>query len=114
MGSKQTTFVRKLPANTFFRTPLREKEIKWCAKKLLGIRLFEEGDKHWKKNVKDEDLELLVVSQFTLYSGKTTPKSFLFNNCSVLKGNKPDFHNAMGGEQAKKLFDLFLSELSAG
>ena len=38
-------------------------------KELLGIRLFEEGDKHWKKNVKDEDLELLVVSQFTLYSG---------------------------------------------
>ena len=31
-----------------------------------------------------------------------------------MKGNKPDFHNAMGGDEAKKLFDLFLSELSAG
>ena len=58
--------------------PLREKEIKWCAKKLLGIRLFEEGDKHWKKNVKDEDLELLVVSQFTLYSGKKTLESKVY------------------------------------
>ena len=64
--------------------PLREKEIKWCAKKLLGIRLFEEGDKHWKKNVKDEDLELLVVSQFTLYSGNATSLFILMKNKQVL------------------------------
>jgi len=60
-----------------------EKEIKWCAKKLLGIRLFEEGDKHWKKNVKDEDLELLVVSQFTLYSGNATSLFILMKNKQV-------------------------------
>ena len=40
------------------------------------------------------DLEILAVSQFTLYS--------------VLKGTKPDFHNAMGGENAQKMFDLFV------
>ena len=45
---------------------------------------------------------------------RQVPNVLALNNFSVLKGNKPDFHNAMGGEQAKKLFDLFLSELSAG
>ena len=40
------------------------------------------------------DLEILAVSQFTLYS--------------VLKGTKPDFHNAMGGENAQKMFELFV------
>jgi len=77
-----------------------EDDILWCAKKLLNIRLFEEDDKHWKKNVKQENLEILAVSQFTLYA--------------VLKGNKPDFHCAMGGEQASTLFDLFVSELKKG
>ena len=50
-----------------------EDDILWCAKKLLNIRLFEEDDKHWKKNVKQENLEILAVSQFTLYAGKRIP-----------------------------------------
>lgn len=41
--------------------------------------------------------QVLVVSQFTLYC--------------VLKGNKPDFHNAMNGEAARELYELFLTEL---
>ena len=32
----------------------------------------------------------------------------------MLKGNKPDFHCAMGGENASKLFDIFVSELKKG
>ena len=47
--------------------------------------------------VQQVDGEILAVSQFTLYS--------------VLKGTKPDFHNAMGGENAQKMFDLFVSEV---
>ncbi len=37
------------------------------------------------------------MSQFTLYH--------------VLKGAKPDFHNAMKGEQAKDFYNEFLDEL---
>jgi D-tyrosyl-tRNA(Tyr) deacylase len=34
-----------------------------------------------------QDLEVLCISQFTLYP--------------TLKGNKPDFHLAMGGDEAR-------------
>ena len=66
----------------------------WCAKKLLTTRFFDRDGKPWNGNVNQMDLEILAVSQFTLYS--------------VLKGTKPDFHNAMGGENAQKMFDLFV------
>merc|ERR550534_2722863 len=45
-------------------------------------------------------LEMLCVSQFTLYH--------------VMKGNKPDFHLAMGGEESKLLYDQLLSGLKKG
>jgi len=40
---------------------------------------------------------VLAVSQFTLYG--------------ILKGNKPDFHGAMQAEEAKQMFDLYVSTL---
>jgi D-Tyr-tRNAtyr deacylase len=39
----------------------------------------------------------IVVSQFTLYG--------------VLKGNKPDYHNAMPPTQAKEFYSNFLGEV---
>ena len=55
------------------------KERDTIVRKLLNLRLFEdEGNKRWSKSVKDLNLEILCVSQFTLYH--------------IMKGNKPDFH----------------------
>lgn len=51
------------------------------------------------QSVKDQQLEILSISQFTLYY--------------KLKGNKPDFHHAMSGEAAKDLYDKFLLKLGA-
>jgi D-tyrosyl-tRNA(Tyr) deacylase len=67
-------------------------------KKILSTRLFEEDGKRWMKSVKDLKYEILCVSQFTLY-GKLN------------KGNKPDFHHAMGGEKAKEMYDNLLDQL---
>mmetsp|Transcript_7121 Transcript_7121/g.6975 ORF Transcript_7121/g.6975 Transcript_7121/m.6975 type:complete len:86 (+) Transcript_7121:210-467(+) len=44
-----------------------------------------------------KNFEVLVVSQFTLYA--------------VMKGNRPDFHNAMANEDARNLYELFVQEL---
>jgi D-tyrosyl-tRNA(Tyr) deacylase len=41
------------------------------------------------------------VSQFTLLA-------------STKKGSKPDFHGAMGGDEAKRLYDHFYSKVQAG
>lgn len=69
------------------------------ARKLLSVRLFDdEAGKRWQKSVKDLQLELLCVSQFTLYHR--------------LSGNKPDFHLAMQGPDAVNLYNLLLKQLS--
>ena len=64
----------------------------------MALRLFEDQTgKRWQKSVQDENLEILCVSQFTLYHR--------------LKGNKPDFHLAMQGENAQQLYQKFLKRL---
>ncbi len=45
----------------------------------------------------DLGLEVLCVSQFTLYH--------------VMKGNKPDFHLAMGGEASRSMYGDFVEEV---
>ena len=66
--------------------------------KFLNIRLFDdEKGNRWKESVKSLGLEILLVSQFTLYH--------------VIKGNKPDFHEAMGGDQARELFDKIVKKM---
>ena len=46
-----------------------KKELEYIAKKILSIRLFDDPvtGKRWDKSVKDLKLEVLCVSQFTLY-----------------------------------------------
>ena len=60
--------------------------------KFLNLRLWDGSDgTRWKECVKSLGLEILLVSQFTLYSH--------------MKGNKPDFHCAMDNGPAKVMFD---------
>tara|TARA_B100001142_G_C14219347_1_gene610857 strand:- start:482 stop:988 length:507 start_codon:yes stop_codon:yes gene_type:complete len=81
-----------------------EDELEWTCKKVVNLRLFHsdaEG-KPWARSVASAadagkaPREILFVSQFTLHA-------------SVTKGNKPDFHRAMRGEDAKVLYEKFLT-----
>lgn len=47
------------------------------------------------------ELMLVIVSQFTLLA-------------STKKGSKPDFHGALGGDQAKELYHVFFSKVQQG
>lgn len=69
------------------------------ARKLLKLRLWPSASKTWDLNVTQKEYEVLLVSQFTLQA--------------VLKGNKPDFHQAMNPESAHELFEFFTSEVRA-
>ncbi|CEL97107.1 unnamed protein product [Vitrella brassicaformis CCMP3155] len=63
-------------------------------KKCLRARLWPDASnpqRSWASSVLDNDYEVLVISQFTLYG-------------TMKKGNKPDFHLAMGGDAAKELY----------
>ncbi|XP_026315788.1 D-aminoacyl-tRNA deacylase [Hyposmocoma kahamanoa] len=74
------------------------KDMEHIARKILNMKLFDdENNKRWKKSVVDKQLEILCVSQFTLYN--------------TWKGNKPDFHNAMPGDKSKEFYENFLQLL---
>ncbi|KAG7309176.1 D-tyrosyl-tRNA(Tyr) deacylase [Plutella xylostella] len=72
--------------------------MEYIVRKILNTKLFENNEgKRWAHSVVDKELEILCVSQFTLYH--------------TLKGNKPDFHHAMPGEKSKEFYEDFLQML---
>jgi len=76
-------------------------DIETISNKILSLRIFSDASGNmWKKSVKDIDGEVLCVSQFTLLANTT-------------KGNKPDFHRAMGTEPGRQLYSSFLERMSA-
>ncbi|CAD6444702.1 5bca7d65-0593-4845-ada8-76dc54bdf145 [Sclerotinia trifoliorum] len=79
-----------------------EKDAESLAAKVLKMRLWDdENGGRWKQSVQDIQGEVLCVSQFTLLA-------------STKKGSKPDFHGAMGGEEAKQLYQLFVEKVQQG
>jgi D-tyrosyl-tRNA(Tyr) deacylase len=73
-------------------------DIDFASNKLLTLRLWDdEKGTRWKECVKSKGLEVLLVSQFTLYS--------------ILKGNKPDFHGALEPGEANKMYEAFVNSL---
>ncbi|KAG5464107.1 hypothetical protein LSCM1_00287 [Leishmania martiniquensis] len=74
-------------------------DMEYVVRKILGVRVWsnEDGSKMWCRNVKEVDGEVLLVSQFTLMH--------------VMKGNKPDFHNAMPPEGALEMFNALRDKL---
>ncbi|CAI4223336.1 unnamed protein product [Auanema sp. JU1783] len=72
-------------------------DIQYTVRKILNTRIFDGETKRWDKSVKDLNLEVLCVSQFTLYG--------------ILKGNKLDFHNSMGPKEACEFYGKFISQL---
>jgi len=52
----------------------------------------------WKRSVKDINGEILCVSQFTLLA-------------NTHKGNKPDFHRAMGAESSQEMYASFIERM---
>lgn len=65
--------------------------------KILNLRIFEDEEGRLNKSLLEVGGELLVVSQFTLYG-----------DCR--KGRRPNFMEALGGEEAEKLYNGFVSE----
>jgi len=72
-------------------------DIPWMVDKIVHLRIFEREDGKFDSSVLDVRGELLLVSQFTLYG-----------DCS--KGRRPSFSQAMGAEEARALFQLFVEK----
>ena len=77
-----------------------KEDAEWAVRRVLNTRLWEDGKgRAWGQSAAQGGLDVLLVSQFTLYC--------------VLKGNKPDFHHAMPPDAARPYWDGFVESVRA-
>lgn len=73
------------------------KDVIYLKDKIVNLRIFEDEECKMNKSLLDVGGELLVISQFTLYG-------------DVRKGKRPSFTEALGGEEAKFLYEEFIKQ----
>lgn len=73
-------------------------DLEWTAKKIAGMRIFDDADGVMNLSVKDVEGDILAVSQFTLYA-------------STVKGNRPSYIKAAKPDVAIPLYEDFLARL---
>lgn len=78
-----------------------EKDAKYLADKIAGLRIFEDDAGKMNYSVTDTNGAILSVSQFTLYG-----------DCR--KGRLLNFMGAAAPVEAERLYDYFNQELRAG
>ena len=71
-----------------------EEDIKYCVRKIVNLRVFEDENDVMNRSVLDEKGEILSISQFTLYG-------------DTRKGNRPSYVRALGGEKALPMYERF-------
>jgi len=75
-----------------------EEQAEWLARKVAGLRIFEDDAGKMNAGLLDVEGAALVISQFTLYA-------------DARKGRRPSFSNAAGPEMAEPLVERFVQAL---
>ena len=75
-----------------------EEQAEWLARKIAGLRIFEDNEGKMNTGLLDADGAALVISQFTLYA-----------DCR--KGRRPGFSDAALPEMAEPLVEHFAQAL---
>lgn len=75
-----------------------KKEIDYMVDKVVNLRIFDDENGVMNKSLMDVHGSILSISQFTLYG-------------NAKKGRRPSYVDALGGEDASKLYDEFNNEL---
>lgn len=77
-----------------------EQEAQYLARKIVGLRVFDDNDGKMNLALADVGGSVLAVSQFTLYG-------------DVRKGRRPSFIDAARPEHAEPLYECFCRMLAA-
>jgi D-tyrosyl-tRNA(Tyr) deacylase len=75
-------------------------QLEWMADKVVGLRVFPDGEGRMNRSLDEVGGALLVVSQFTLYG-------------DARKGRRPSFVDAASPETAVPLYQRFVELLRA-
>ena len=75
-----------------------KKEIDYMVDKVINLRIFDDENGVMNKSLMDVKGSILSISQFTLYG-------------NAKKGRRRSYVDALGGEDASKLYDEFNNEL---
>lgn len=75
-------------------------DLNYIKDKIVNLRVFQDENDKMNLSLLDVEGEILVISQFTLYG-----------DCR--KGRRPNFMEALGGDEAIKLYDEFVKMLKA-
>ena len=76
-----------------------EEDIIWLSGEIAGIRLFNDDQGVMNLALKDIDVDILLVSQFTLHA-------------STKKGNRPSYIRASKPEIAMPLYEKMITQLT--
>ena len=72
-----------------------EEDMKYIKAKIINLRVFNDENDKMNLSLLDVKGELLLISQFTLYG-------------DARKGRRPNFMNALGGDEARKFYEKFI------
>jgi D-tyrosyl-tRNA(Tyr) deacylase len=75
-------------------------DVTWTAGKLVGLRIFRQGDKHFELDVKQAGGSVLLVSNFTVAA-------------RTRQGRRPSFEAAARPEKGRQLFDALAEAVRA-
>lgn len=72
-----------------------EEDMKYIKDKIVNLRVFSDENDKMNLSLLDVKGELLLISQFTLYG-------------DARKGRRPNFMNALGGDEARVFYEKFI------
>lgn len=77
-----------------------EFDVQWTARKLVELRIFRNGDKHFDLDVKQSNGSILLVSNFTVAA-------------ATRQGRRPSFVAAADGQKGQRLFAALVEAVRA-